>query len=151
MQNNKSVDLIARGVCVKNGKILLCRNRKYGNVYLLGGHIEFGEAADRALEREVLEETGLRARATRFLAAVQSRFNQRGVDVFELSLLFELEILDDISTEAEPESLESYIEFFWFPFSDISKSGLLPDTVAVRLNGWLDGSDKDQFVPPAAH
>ena len=33
-------EIISRGVCVHRGHVLLCRNRKRGNVYLPGGHIE---------------------------------------------------------------------------------------------------------------
>jgi len=42
------------------GKVLLCRSRKWGNKYVIpGGHIELGESMEEALKREILEETGL--------------------------------------------------------------------------------------------
>lgn len=146
--NKQSSEFIARGVCVREGMILLCRNIKHGNVYLLGGHVEFGEAANKAVEREMIEETGLVSRATRFLAAVQSRFTQRGTDVFELNLLFELEIESGANPAAAPRSLESDIEFFWHPLSDVAQSGLLPASIVPRLEGWLDGTDPVRFIPP---
>ena len=30
------IETLARGVCLMDGRILLCRNRKVGNVYLPG-------------------------------------------------------------------------------------------------------------------
>ncbi|MDD3840838.1 MAG: NUDIX domain-containing protein [Clostridia bacterium] len=42
------------------GKILLCKSHKWGNKYVIPGeHIELGEKMEKALKREILEETGL--------------------------------------------------------------------------------------------
>lgn len=42
------------------GKILICRARKWNNKYVIpGGHIEVGEKIEDALRREIREETGL--------------------------------------------------------------------------------------------
>lgn len=46
-------------------KVLLTRRTDNGRWCLPGGHMEAGESASEACEREVWEETGLRVRATR--------------------------------------------------------------------------------------
>ena len=51
-------ETIARGVCIQNGKVLLCRAKGGATTYLPGGHIEFGETGRVALVREMKEETG---------------------------------------------------------------------------------------------
>ena len=53
------IETIARGVCVQNGKVLLCRAKGGATTYLPGGHIEFGEKGCAALAREVREELGV--------------------------------------------------------------------------------------------
>ena len=45
------IESIARGVCVKDGKLLLCRAKGGKSTYLPGGHIEFGESGRIALVR----------------------------------------------------------------------------------------------------
>ena len=45
------IETIARGVCIVDGKILLCRAKGGKSTYLPGGHIEFGETGREALVR----------------------------------------------------------------------------------------------------
>ena len=52
------VETIARGVAVRDGKVLLCRAKGGQSTYLPRGHIEFGEPGREALVREVKEELG---------------------------------------------------------------------------------------------
>lgn len=50
----------ARGIIVKNGQVLLVYSKKYDYYKFPGGGIEKGEANEKALIREVCEETGYR-------------------------------------------------------------------------------------------
>lgn len=43
------IEVIARGVCVAGGKVLLCRPKAGGYTYLPGGHVEFGETSREAV------------------------------------------------------------------------------------------------------
>ena len=55
------IETIARGVCVVDGRLLLCKAKGGRTTYLPGGHIEFGETGREALVREMREETGVAA------------------------------------------------------------------------------------------
>ena len=50
------IEVIARGVCVAGGRVLLCRAKGGSSTYLPGGHVEFGETGREALVREMREE-----------------------------------------------------------------------------------------------
>ncbi len=144
--NESPLELIVRGVCIHEGMLLLCRNRKVGNVFLPGGHIEPGESAVDALQREIREELAVESTAGRFLGAAESRFVQKGVEVCELNLVFIAHIAcGEVSTR--PQSVETHIEFFWCPLAQVKESGMLPSSLAVRLQGWIDGSDAVRFIP----
>ena len=58
------------------GKVAPAAKREYGHAFLPGGHVEFGEPAREALEREVREELGIDLVADRFLGAMEACFDQ---------------------------------------------------------------------------
>ena len=103
------VEVIARGVCVQDGKILLCRAKGGATTYLPGGHIEFGETGRQALVREVKEELGVDAQTGAFLGVVENAFEQHGKPHAEVNLVYELKL-----PAATPAcAREDWIEFEW--------------------------------------
>ena len=114
------IEVIARGVCVVGGKILLCRAKGGATTYLPGGHVEFGETGRQALVREIREEMGLDSTAGAFLGVVENSFLQHGKPHAEVNLVYEL-ALDML----EARSREDWIEFEWRPLSDLGD--LLPE------------------------
>lgn len=86
---------IAVSAVVRDGRILLIKRAKGSYVGLLGmpgGKIEQGEHASEAAVREVMEESGIRARVKRFAGIVSEHETEGGrvVNHF-LLLLFELD------------------------------------------------------------
>lgn len=52
----------------KEGKLLLIKSHKWRNKYTMpGGHVELGESLEKALKREIKEETGLTIGDIRFI------------------------------------------------------------------------------------
>ncbi|MBO7685528.1 MAG: NUDIX domain-containing protein [Kiritimatiellae bacterium] len=103
------IEIIARGVCVQEGKILLCRANGGATTYLPGGHVEFGETGRQALVREVKEEMGVDSETGAFLGVVENAFEQHGKPHAEINLVYELKI----PAATPPRALESWIEFEW--------------------------------------
>ena len=114
------IEVIARGVCVVDGKVLLCRAKGGKTTYLPGGHVEFGETGRQALVREIREEMGLESTAGAFLGVVENSFLQHGKPHAEVNLVYELAL-----DAPEALSLEDWIEFEWRPLSDLGD--LLPE------------------------
>lgn len=115
------IETIARGVCVKDGKVLLCRGKGAASTYLPGGHIEFGETGAEALVREMKEETGLESTAGKLLGVVENSFLQHGEKHCEINLVYELSIANgDVAAQ------EDWIGFEWCPLSNLDAANLLP-------------------------
>ena len=135
-KNRKEIEILARGACVKNGRILVCRNRKHGNVYLPGGHVDWGEDSRHALAREWREELGVPATAGRFLGVVEQIYKARSGRTCEISLVFEVRCPQQ-SAKNPPPSAEDHLEFEWVPLKNLKDAGLLPVALAEHLPAWL--------------
>lgn len=134
-KERKEIEILSRGACVRNGQMLVCRNRKHGNVYLPGGHVDWGEDSKHALAREWREELGVPGRVGRFLGVVEQRYAARSGPTCEISLVFEI-VCPKLSGRRHPPSAEDHLEFEWVPLRKLRKSGLLPRALAELLPAW---------------
>ena len=106
MSEEKHIETIARGVCVADGKILLCFPKDRSYAYLPGGHIEFGE-------------TGR--------GVVESSFVQKGEQHCEINLIYKMGISGQGSgIREEIMSCEDWICFDWIDCDKIDSVNLLP-------------------------
>ena len=133
----KKTEFIVRGVCVKNGKILLCQNKNKAYSYLPGGHIEHRERAEDALLREIHEELGLAASTTRFLGCAEFCFRQNKKWIAEINLVFQVAI-PRISSRKNPVATEDHLLFFWQPLETLADSNLQPEILRTLLPQWLE-------------
>ena len=124
----KQIETIARGVCVKDGKVLLCLPKDRSYSYLPGGHIEFGETGREALVREMKEETGLDATAGELLGVVESSFVQKGEKHCEINLIYEMRLEGSRRSRGSRSlrSLEDWICFDWVDCDRMDSANLLP-------------------------
>lgn len=144
MENfSNPIETIARGVCIKNNHLLLCRGKKAGNLYLPGGHIEFGETGAFALEREMLEEAGVSSHVTAFLGCAEHAFLQNGTENHhEINLIYSLDI-PSLNPSLPVHAQESWIAFEWMPLSDLPSSSLEPASLRSLIANW--------FASPSNH
>ena len=133
--SEKHIETIARGVCIKDGKVLLCLPKDRSYSYLPGGHIEFGETGREALVREMKEETGLDATAGDLLGVIESSFVQKGEKHCEINLIYEMRVpvpvtsssqVTSSSDELRVESQEDWICFDWIDSDKLDAVNLLP-------------------------
>lgn len=144
---NANIETIARGVCVQNGKLLVCQPKKGGRCYLPGGHIEFGETARTALVREIREEMGVEAQAEAFLAVCENTFVQNGEPHCEINLVFTL-VLPPEALE-NPKACEDWITFSWVPCTPetLKAANLLPAHLIDDIPAWIaaPGQHKEDY------
>ncbi|MDD2600411.1 MAG: NUDIX domain-containing protein [Kiritimatiellae bacterium] len=147
MSQQKQIEIIARGVCIREGQILLCYGRKSGIAYLPGGHIDFGESGQMALEREIAEELGLAARAGGFIGCCEHCFVQAGEPHAEVNLLYLLEV-PELDPAHEPQAIEDWIGFLWQPLARINEIPFEPAALAAVLPEWIQSGHGHLVTAP---
>lgn len=128
------IETIARGVCIRDASVLLCKAKGGRTTYLPGGHIEFGETGRDALQREMLEETGLECTVGRFMGVVENSFEQHSKPHAEINLVYELTLPPDAHVQAR----EDWIEFEWWKLADLHDAKLLPEAFNALASGKTD-------------
>ncbi len=111
------------GILIKNESVLLAK--QFGKFGLPGGGMNFGEAPEEALTREIKEETGITITSSR-LQSVQSdlfklpHINQGGF-IQSVQLFYVCEFIDsELSTEGFDDHEQLYAEVAqWLPWADI--------------------------------
>jgi len=137
----RSIELLARGVLIHNGCVLLAHVKGATNTFLPGGHIAFGESAEAALVREIREEIGRPVRVQQFLGAIEHGYGPEANPQCELNLVFAVECASLSSTRA-PESQEGHLEFLWQPLNDLARVNLQPYPLWDLLPQWLEEGAK---------
>ena len=84
-------------IIMKNGKILMVGNERSDYLYSVGGRIKFGETAEEAVVREVLEETGVRMEIDRLGFVHENYFygdgpSNLGKLIYEISFYFYMKV-----------------------------------------------------------
>ncbi len=151
-KKERPIEVIARGVLVRDGKVLLCRSVEHGYSYLPGGHVEFGEAAATAVQRELIEEAGLRVEVGELALVTEAVFEMRGKRHHEINLVFHVEPSlggggggaagvqwegkrdDGGGTPPPPvQSLEPAIAFDWVDLAAMPDTDVRPPAVRAWL------------------
>ncbi|SDN08495.1 NUDIX domain-containing protein [Fictibacillus solisalsi] len=129
---------LARAVIIKNNRILLAKAIGTINTFLPGGHIEFGESAKDALERELAEELGIRPTVGKLLGLVEHKWEKQGILHCEINQFFEVES-DELDSDDFPVSRESHITFFWSEAGKLEANNVQPYPIRGLLKGYLNG------------
>lgn len=120
-------------------KVLLTQRADNGHWCLPGGHMESGESAAEACEREVFEETGLKVRATRLLGVYsnpdQLVIYKDGNKAFFVVLNFEVQVL-----EGEVGLSDETTDVGWFTLKDMESMPIHANH-KIRVEDALRGGD----------
>lgn len=136
MKTTNHIEVIARGICLVDNHLLLCRGKKSGIAYLPGGHVEFLETAPQALLRELQEELNVTPQIGRFLGVCEHAFLQNDTPHSEINLLFAM-TLPHPQTATPLTAAEDWIEFLWQPIGQLHEIRIEPAPLLHELTHWL--------------
>lgn len=118
------INIRVGAIIIKDGKVLMAGNKKTDYLYSVGGRIKFGETAEEAVVREVLEETGVKMEVERLGFVHENYFQsdsraKMSKPVYEISLYFYMKTPDDFVPECYSFSEDGETEFLtWVSVDD---------------------------------
>ncbi len=121
----KRIHVIARGVILLDGHVLLAQGHGKTHWFLPGGHIEKGEPAMVALAREMDEELGEPCEVGAFLAAVEHTFEWKGKTKHEVNLVFRA-TLPGLTSVGPVTPREEDLVFQWWQVAELSRIPVEP-------------------------
>lgn len=130
-----SFEFIARGLIIKDNKILLCKRKEKNYYFLPGGHVELGETSMEALVREIKEERGTSLKNISFIGLIENIFKDSDGDHYEINSLF---IANEINLENDLITKEDHLVFEFFSFSDFQKINVLPKILKRNILNWIN-------------
>ena len=103
-------------IIMKDDKILMVGNERADYLYSVGGRIKFGETAEEAIVREVLEETGVKMKPDRLGFVHENYFygdapSNLGKLIYEISFYFYMKVPSDFAPISESFTEENSKEY----------------------------------------
>lgn len=133
------IHLIARGLLMREGEVVLCRAKGSKWFFLPGGHVEDGESARTALLRELKEEIGGGGyRITSFIGACENIFSLEE-DVFqhEMNIIFKVYVPGEVNISSK----EDHLEFITVAKNELKDYKILPTTLKDNLIEWIENEE----------
>jgi len=139
------IENITRAIILKNGKVLLARQKGCANTFLPGGHIEFGETAETALHRELKEEAGIEGRCGKFISTIENFFTDaEGKKCHEIAVYY-LYHPDNRNGTEKISSLEEHLEFIWADIDELEHFNIKPGILFDVLQKLSLNKKPDRF------
>ncbi|MBQ9198051.1 MAG: NUDIX domain-containing protein [Clostridia bacterium] len=91
------INLRVGAIIIKDGRFLMVGNERSDYLYSVGGRIRFGETAEEAVVREVMEETGVRLEIDRLGFVHENYFygdapTNLGKLIYEISFFYYMKV-----------------------------------------------------------
>lgn len=123
----------AAGICIADGRVLLCRSPELPFWYIPGGRVHTGESSLDALRRELAEEIGVEPVIERLVYVVENFFDFEGQRLQEIGLYFVVSFPEG----SEPMSWDTPVirtetgdgqplEWAWHPLAGIESLDIRP-------------------------
>jgi ADP-ribose pyrophosphatase YjhB (NUDIX family) len=130
----------AAALIIKDQKILTAKNIEHPSYYVVGGGIEIYESSEKAIIREILEETGFEAKIDR-LAIIQERFfevdsrkHHEIVFFYLIKNSSEMNIPDNCFTDQGAKE-----NLHWLPINDLSSFNIVPEFLKTKIFDEISG------------
>lgn len=135
---NGIINVRVGAIIMQNGKVLMVSNKRNDYFYSVGGRIQFGETAEQAVVREVMEETGVKMDIDRLGFIHENYFygdapTNFGKLIYEISFFFYMKVPSDFTFHCDSFTEDGSEEYLtWVSPHDECK--MFPDFFKTELD-----------------
>ena len=126
------------GILIHNNKMLFVKSAIGGYYYMIGGGVHLGETSEACVEREVFEETGIKACADHLAVVCENFFKGIGgtIDGFDchtIEFYYYMKILDEDLSLCK-KIADNGEELVWLPIEEIETSNIKPEFIKEYIH-----------------
>ena len=137
-KRNQNIEVCVRAVIMHRGRILVCWHKLNNHYFFPGGHIEYGELAEKALERELEEELDINVKKMFFIGLTENIYREKGEKHHEINLVFRV-----LADKVKEKSREDHLNFAFLAIAGFKARRVLPPSLQKSVVKWL--KDKKTF------
>lgn len=130
-------DLRTAAVLVKDGKILVQKDRNGTEYALPGGHVKIGETLEDGLIRETMEEMGVRIKCKRLLWSEECFWEWNGRQAHNIAFYYQIELCDDLEIPPNGEFVSQKdncdVVIGWIPVEEIQRITIYPEFLKKEI------------------
>lgn len=126
------------GIIIKDNKMLFVKSSIGNYYYMIGGAVQLGETTEKCVEREILEEAGLKVQAERLAVVCENFFKGAGgveddFDCHTIEFYYLMKIHEDNAAVCKKKT-DVGEELIWIPMEDIPDSDIKPSFIKKYIN-----------------
>lgn len=130
-------------ILINNNKMLFVKCDIGNYYYMIGGGVRLGETSKDCIEREVLEETGITAKADRLTVVCENFFKGKGgaidgLDCHGIEFYYLMDIEDMSSLGKATDCGEKLV---WLSVDEIKKSFIKPEFIKERIEEMIHSKE----------
>ena len=128
----------AGGILIHDNKMLFVKSANADFYYMIGGGVRLGETSASCAEREIFEETGIRARAERLAVVCENFFKGvggtiDGRDCHTVEFYYYMNILEDTAKVCPPQTDDGE-ELVWLPIETLQDHNIKPEFIKDNIH-----------------
>lgn len=118
------------GILIHDNKMLFVKSAIGDYYYMIGGGVHLGETSESCIEREILEEAGIKASASHLAVVCENFFKGiggkiDGLNCHTIEFYYYMNILDN-TLDACKNMTDEGEELVWLPIDEIKENEIKP-------------------------
>lgn len=130
---------------IKDNKILFVKSKIGGYYYVLGGGVHLGETSEKCIEREVFEETGIKAQVERLAVVCENFFKGiggtiGGLDCHTMEFYYIMKMQEDNVNTGDGMTDDGEV-LVWLPIEEIPNNEIKPSFIKDYIDEIITGEN----------